>query len=80
LRAKATTDGWRDKIEIMKRWVRKLKSFEEERVADREFWAQLSPDVRVAAVEELRLQWSKIRGESHEGLRRTARVLKHAGS
>ena len=63
---------------VMKRWVRKLNSFEEERVADREFWAQLSPDERVAAVEELRTEWSKIRGESHEGLRRTARVLRLA--
>jgi len=80
LRTKATTDGGHDKIEIMKRWVRKLKSFEEERVADREFWAQLSPDERVAAVEELRLEWGKIRGESHERLRRTARVLKLARS
>ena len=59
----------------MKRWVRKLTSFEEERAADREFWAQMSPDERVAAVEELRLEWSKIQGKSNEGLRRTARVL-----
>jgi hypothetical protein len=62
----------------MKRWVRKLTSFEEERTADREFWAQMSPDERVAAVEELRLEWCKIQGKSNEGLRRTARVLELA--
>jgi hypothetical protein len=62
----------------MKRWVRKLTSFEEERAADREFWAQMSPDERVAAVEELRLEWSKIQGKRNEGLRRTARVLELA--
>jgi len=62
----------------MKRWVRKLTSFEEERTADREFWAQMSPDERVAAVEELRLEWIKIQGKSNEGLRRTARVLELA--
>jgi hypothetical protein len=55
----------------MKRWVKKLTSFEEERTADREFWAQMSPDERVAAVEELRLEWIK-------RLRKTARVLELA--
>ncbi|MGB3562736.1 MAG: hypothetical protein WBC09_06720 [Thermoanaerobaculia bacterium] len=58
--------------------MRKLTSFEEERTADREFWAQMSPDERVAAVEELRLEWNKIQGKSNEGLRRTARVLELA--
>jgi hypothetical protein len=62
----------------MKRWVKKLTSFEEERTADREFWAQMSPDERVAAVEELRLEWIKIQGKSNEGLRKTARVLELA--
>lgn len=62
----------------MKRWVRKLTSFDEERTADREFWAQMSPDQRVAAVEELRLEWFKIQGKSNEGLRKTARVLELA--
>ena len=56
-------------------WVRKCASFEEERVADREFWAQLTPDARIAAVEELRAQWAAMSGHGHEGLRRTVRVF-----
>jgi len=59
----------------MKVWIRKCDSFAEERAADREFWASMSPDERVAAVQELRAQWAAMRGESHEGLRRTVRVL-----
>jgi hypothetical protein len=62
-------------MEPMKVWVRKCASFAEERAADREFWAEMSPDDRVAAVEELRAQWAAMRGEDHEGLRRTVRVL-----
>ena len=38
----------------MQAWVRKLLSFEEEQDADREFWTQLTPNERVAIVEELR--------------------------
>lgn len=56
-------------------WVRKCESFEEERVADREFWAALSPDARVAVVEDLRREWAKISGQPIERLRRTARLL-----
>ncbi len=59
----------------MQVWVRKCASFAEEREADREFWRQTTPDARVAAVEELRAQWAALRGERHEGLRRTVRVL-----
>jgi hypothetical protein len=59
----------------VKVWVRKCDSFDEERAADREFWAGMSPDQRVQAVEELRAQWASMRGERHEGLRRTVRVL-----
>lgn len=56
-------------------WVRKLDSFEDARRADLEFWRSVSPDVRVAAVEELRKQWAKFHGADDEGLRRTVRVL-----
>lgn len=54
-------------------WMRKLTSFEAERAADREFWATLSPDARVALVEDLRREWVKISGRPIERLRRTAR-------
>jgi hypothetical protein len=61
----------------MNLWVRRCASFAEEREADREFWRQLTPDERVAAVDELRAQWAVMRGQHHEGLRRTVRVLQH---
>jgi hypothetical protein len=56
-------------------WVRKSGSFGEDRRADREFWLAASPDARIQAVEELRQHWAKLKGVSHEGLRRTVRVL-----
>jgi hypothetical protein len=56
-------------------WVRRCQSFEEERAADREFWATISPDERVALVEELRHEWARISGQAIERLRRTARLL-----
>jgi hypothetical protein len=56
-------------------WVRKCASFAEERDADRDFWRQTTPEMRVQAVEELRTQWAALTGERHEGLRRTVRVL-----
>jgi hypothetical protein len=62
----------------MELWVRKCASFSEERAADRDFWRQMTPDERVAAVEELRAQWAALTGARHEGLRRTVRVLERA--
>jgi hypothetical protein len=61
-------------------WVRKCSSFEEERQAGREFWAQLTPDERVAAVEELRRDWARMQGDDEDlqGLRRSARVLQRS--
>ena len=56
-------------------WVRKLDSFDDAARADREFWRSVSPDARVAAVEDLRKQWAVLQGTSDEGLRRTVRVL-----
>jgi hypothetical protein len=56
-------------------WVRKCTSFEEEALADRAFWAQLSPDERVEALEDLRRESWKVTGEPFERLRRVARVL-----
>lgn len=58
-------------------WVRKCASFEEERVADREFWQQFTPSERVMILEEMRL--GKAEGDERhrdaEGLRRSVRVL-----
>ena len=34
--------------------VRRFASFEEEQKADKEYWAAIPPDARVAMVEELR--------------------------
>ena len=57
----------------MELWVRKCASFAEERAADRDFWQQMTPDERVAAVNELRAQWAALTGARHEGFRRTVR-------
>jgi hypothetical protein len=59
----------------VKAWVRKCSDFDEERAADREFWAQMTPSERVSALEELRAQWKSTSADGHEGLRRTVRVL-----
>lgn len=55
-------------------WVRKCSSFAEEAEADREFWARLTPDERVAVVEDLRLGAER-QGDDEPGLRRAVRVL-----
>jgi hypothetical protein len=59
----------------MERWVRKCGSFAEEARADREFWAAMTGDQRVAALEELRQEAWKVTGEPLQGLRRTVRIL-----
>jgi hypothetical protein len=55
-------------------WIRKCSSFAEEREADRAFWAAMSPDARVALVEQLRREWLQMTGHADERLRRTVRV------
>ena len=62
-------------LEIVTVWVRKCSSFAEEREADREFWAAMSPDARVALVEQLRQEWAQISGRPLERLRRIVCVL-----
>jgi hypothetical protein len=59
----------------MKMWVRRCSSFAEDEKADREFWAAMTGDERVEALEELRREAWKVTGERLEGLRRTVRVL-----
>jgi hypothetical protein len=56
-------------------WVRRCNSFAEEARADREFWAAMTGDERVEALEDLRHSAWKVTGERLEGLRRAARVL-----
>jgi len=55
--------------------VRRFASFEEEQNADREYWATVPPDDRVAMVEQLRRDWATISGQTEERLRRVLRVL-----
>ena len=62
----------------MKVWIRKCKSFEEERRADAEFWQQMTPAERVAIVEELRREWWERHGEGEQRLSRSIRVLRPA--
>jgi hypothetical protein len=59
-------------------WVRKLAGFDEEARADREFWAQLSADQRVAVVEDLRREWIERQSgpEAAQRLQRVVRVLR----
>lgn len=59
-------------------WVRKCRSFAEEARADREFWAEMSGDERVEALEDLRQEAWKVTGERIERFRRTVRVLERA--
>jgi hypothetical protein len=62
----------------MEAWVRKCRGFEEERLADLEFWARMTPDRRVALVEEMRTEWWGEHGDDEPGLRRVVRVLEPA--
>ena len=55
--------------------VRRFSSFEEEQTADREYWAAIPPDDRVAMVEQLRRDWATFSGHTEERLRRVVRVL-----
>jgi hypothetical protein len=58
--------------------VKKCSSFAEEEDADFEFWAQVTPDERIEALEEMRAQAWKVGGERIEGLRRVVRVASQA--
>ena len=56
-------------------WVRKFSSFDEERQADREYWATISPNDRVAILDEMRAEWAAWKGDDEQGLRRTVRIV-----
>lgn len=55
--------------------IRRFSSFEEEQQADRQYWAAMTPDARVALVEQLRREWAVFSGIPQERLRRVVRVL-----
>ena len=57
------------------KWFRRCSSPLEEKASDSEFWSRMSPDERVALVEELRLDYLKITGGHYERLRRVAQVI-----
>jgi hypothetical protein len=46
-------------------WFRRCATFEEEALADREYWSQYSPDERLAQMEDLRSDWASMNGEQH---------------
>jgi hypothetical protein len=56
-------------------WFRRCATPDEAAAADREFWLRMSPEERVALVEQMREEWLKVTGEKDEGLRRVARVI-----
>lgn len=55
-------------------WLRRATSFDEESEADSEFWLTMTPDERVAVLEQMRQEWIEEHG-GDEGLRRTVRRL-----
>jgi hypothetical protein len=59
----------------MDRWVRRCGSFAEEALADREFWAAMTGEQRVEALEELRQDAWKVTGEPLQRLRRTVHIV-----
>jgi hypothetical protein len=59
-------------------WVRRCSSFADEAIAEREFWAQMTGDERVEALEDLRQEAWKVTGERLERLRRVVRVLERS--
>ena len=63
-------------------WMHKAKSFEEAKQFDRDYYASMSPEDRLATVQFLRSQNHKLRkgrgrGASRKGLRRVVTVIQH---
>jgi hypothetical protein len=54
-----------------------LDSFDAAQRADREFWRSVSPDDRVAAVEDLRKQWAMLRGPMTKDFEELFACLRH---
>jgi hypothetical protein len=64
--------GYHGSVDI---WLKRSSSFEEDSEADAEFWRRVSPDERVAILEQMRQEWLREHGRGDEGLRRTARRI-----
>ena len=54
----------------MEIWLRRCSSFQEESDSDADLWMQMSPDERVAVLEQMRQEWLEEHGEHDQGLRR----------
>jgi hypothetical protein len=59
-------------------WVRRCSSFAEEAAADAEFWAAMTAEQRVAAMDEVRNDFLRATGAPDERLRRVLRVFEPA--
>jgi hypothetical protein len=57
-------------------WVRKCSSFEEAEEADQEFWAQMTGDERVQALEQMRQDAWKLTGQPYEGIQKVVRIIR----
>jgi hypothetical protein len=57
-------------------WINRSSSFEEEAEADVRFWKQMTPDERVAVLEQMRQEWLEQHGRADEGLRRIVTRLR----
>jgi hypothetical protein len=61
-------------------WIRKCSSYEEAEEADQEFWARMTGDERIKALEQMRQNAWKITGEPLQRLRRVVRVIRRPRS
>jgi hypothetical protein len=59
-------------------WIKRLSSFEEEAEADAAFYRAMSPEERVAILEQLRAEWNAAHDESDQRLRRVVRRVSGA--
>lgn len=57
-------------------WARVHDSFEDAEQAEREYYASLTPDERIAAVEEMRQRWMKMKGLPDLGVQKVVRVFR----
>lgn len=57
-------------------WFRRFDSFAAEAESDAEFWLEMTPEQRVALVDQMRREWQELHGGGEERLRRTARVFR----
>ena len=61
---------------MKKIWVKKFKSFEEAEEADKKYYANMSPEERLATMQFIRESYFKMVGIKHDGRKRLRRVFK----